>query len=122
MFKIGTNCGGSDLINKIALVNRLNGNSGRYSIPICVVEGATEVHLNMVNTSCCPAQIEVLEQLVNQYLWMIRIYFYCTDCLTMKDMKCCLHCLKGIGRKKLLGTKFVCTIDSSISSAVAANE
>ena len=122
MFKIGADRGGSDLINEIALINRHNGNSGRYSIPIGVVEGATEIHSNMVKTIYSPARKEVLEQLVNQHLWMVRIYFYHTDRSTMKDVKCCLLRLKGIERKKLSETKFVCTIDSNVSSAVAANE
>ena len=38
MFKIGANRGGNDLINEISLVNKLNRNSGRYFIPIGVVE------------------------------------------------------------------------------------
>ena len=90
MYNIGANRDGSDLINDIALVNRLNRNSGRYSIPIGVVEQAMEIHSNMVDTIYSPAQKEVLEQLVNQHLWMIRIYFYHTDCLVMKDVKCSL--------------------------------
>ena len=122
MFKIGTNCGGSEFINEISLVNRHNGNSGWHSILIGVVEGATEMHSNMVKTIYSSAQKEVLEQLVNQHLWMVRKYFYHTDCWTMKDVKCCLLRLKGIERKKLSETTCVCTIESSVSSAVAANE
>ena len=45
-----------------------------------------------------------------------------TDRSTMKEVKCCLLRLKGIERKKLSESKFVCTIDSSVSTAVAANE
>ena len=117
IFKIGADCGGSDLINEIGLVNRDKGNSGQYSIPIGVVEGATEVHSNMVKTIYSPVRKRILEQLLNQHLWMVRIFFYQTDDSTLQEARCCLLHLKGIERKKLSKTKFVCTIDGCVSRA-----
>ena len=56
IFKIGVDRGGSDLINEIGLVNRNKRNSGRYSILIGVVEGAREIHSNMVQIIYSPVR------------------------------------------------------------------
>jgi hypothetical protein len=116
IIRFGCDRGGGDLIMGISLANRSRGNSGRYSIPIGVAEGATEVRSNLLKTVYSKARRAILEQLVNQHLFMVRLYFYEEDGVTLRDVKCVLlrfSCI-GINREKLSGTKFVCTIDGNV--------
>ena len=116
IIRFGCDRGGGDLIMGISLANRKKGNSGMYSIPIGVVEGATEVRSNLEKTVYSRARRAILEQLVNQHLFMVRLFFYEEDGSTIRDVKCILlmfNCI-GITREELSKTKFVCTIDENV--------
>ena len=122
--RFGCDRGGGDLIMGISLANRNRGNSGQYSIPIGVVEGATEVHSNLLKTVYSKPRRAILEQLVNQHLFMVRLHFYGEDGVTLRDVKCVLLRFNGIGikRKMLSRTKFICNIDKNVLNDDAAVE
>ena len=48
IIKFGCNRGMKDLIMQVSLGNRKNGDHGKYTAPIGVVEGATESHSNLI--------------------------------------------------------------------------
>ncbi|OEU21441.1 hypothetical protein FRACYDRAFT_235067 [Fragilariopsis cylindrus CCMP1102] len=114
IIRFGCDRGGGDLIMAISLANRRRGNSGRYSIPIGVVERATEIYSNLKKTVYSEARKAVLEQLVNQHLFMVRLLFYEEDGSTLREVKCILLRFTGIERKELSKTNFICTLGEHV--------
>ena len=58
--------------------------------------------------------VTILEQLVNDELFMVRLFFYNKDQSALKDMKCItLHPI-GIPRKELEEKKLVCSINNDV--------
>ena len=68
MFKVGCDRGGGNVINMILFMNRKNGNSGKYSFPIDVVEGALETYSNLKKTVYSDDRKKILEDLLNKRL------------------------------------------------------
>lgn len=78
--------GMGDLIMQLLLGKKLNGNHGRYAIPIGVVKGATETYINLQRSIYSSDQKAILEQLVNQHLFMIRLFFGEEDGMIKRKM------------------------------------
>ena len=98
----------------IALANRRKGNHERFSIPIGVVEKATETYPNLEKTVYSAAQKAILEQLVNQQLSIIQIQFFSEDDTSTapQDVKCCLLQLIGVKRQDLSLIKIVGDVEN----------
>jgi hypothetical protein len=72
---IGADRGGGDLINLIRLLNRMDGNCSRYSIPLAVVEKAAEEYDVLAKTLYNNRGRGLLEPLLNDELYMFVMRF-----------------------------------------------
>tara|TARA_B110001450_G_scaffold231145_1_gene232826 strand:+ start:557 stop:5065 length:4509 start_codon:yes stop_codon:yes gene_type:complete len=108
LIKFGCDRGAGNLIMMIALVNRLGGNHGKYSIAIGNAEGAAETYDNLAKTVYSDDRKEVLEQLVNQHVYVIILKFIKDDGTgtTISKVKCISMRLDGISRDVLSTTNF----------------
>ena len=124
IIKYGADRGMSDLIMQVSLGNRIDGNHGKYAVPIGVVEGAMETYPNLANTFYSPKRKmrTLLEQLVNDELFMIRLCFNNEDASTLRDMKCIIMHFCGISRKELEKKRITCTIDDDLIIATNLTE
>jgi hypothetical protein len=71
----GADRGGGDLINLIRLLNRIDGNCSRYSIPLAVVEKAAEEYDVLAKTLYNNRGRGLLEPLLNDELYMFVMRF-----------------------------------------------
>ena len=78
---IGADRGGGDLINLIRLLNRMDGNCAKYSIPLAVVEKAAEDYAVLAKTLYNRRAKDLLEPLLNDELHMFVMRF-------VNDVKC----------------------------------
>ena len=103
IIKYSADKGIQNLTMEISLGNRVNGNHGKYAIPIGVVERATETYLNLENNFYSQKRTmkATLEQLVNDELSMVRLSFYDNDDSTLKNAKCLIVHFYGIPREEL---------------------
>ena len=108
IFKFGADRGGGDLMMMLGLANRIDGNTGFFTIPIGVVENATEDRSNLVKTIYSKERKQIIEELVNQKLHMIVIRFY--EDRILYDVKCIL--LKFTGPAKALMSSIDCVEDN----------
>ena len=124
IIKYGADRGMSDLIMQVSLGNRKDGNHGKYAIPIGVVEGAMETYSNLANTFYSPKRKmrTLLEQLINDELFMIRLCFNNENTSTLRDMKCIIMHFCGISRKELEKKRITCTIDDDLIIATNFTE
>jgi hypothetical protein len=72
---IGADRGGGDLINLIHLLNRMDGNCAKYSIPLAVVEKAAEDYTVLAKTLYNKRAKSLLEPLLNDELHMFVMPF-----------------------------------------------
>ena len=66
VFATGADRGGNDLIDMVRYVNRNSGNSGDYSVPLTVAEGAAETNDNLFKSIYRKPQRNFLPRLLNQ--------------------------------------------------------
>lgn len=114
IMRFGADRGGGDIIMMISLANRKEGNTGLFSIPIRVVERATETYTNLEKTIYSAKSKAILEELGNQKLFMIRISFFKQQNNEVQNMKCMLVRFDGIERKEMAETKFGCLVEDDI--------
>jgi hypothetical protein len=85
---IGADRGGGDLINLIRLLNRMDGNCAKYSIPLAVVEKAAEEYAVLAKTLYNKRGKRLLEPLLNDELHMFVMRFANdTKCLAVRFIR-----------------------------------
>ena len=80
-FGIGSDRGGGDVIDLIRLINRIAGNCARYSIPMSVVEKATEDYDVLAKTIYNKRTRQLLQPILSDELCMFTMRF-------KSDVKC----------------------------------
>ena len=88
MLGAGTDRGGGDVMNLIRLLNRKDGNSARYSIPLAMVEKATEDYDVLAKTIYNKLAQKIMQPILNDELCMFTFRFV-TDvkCLAVRFMR-----------------------------------
>ena len=87
-FSIGSDRGEGDVINLIRLINRIAGNCARYSIPMSVVEKATEDYDVLAKTIYNKRARKLLQPILSDHLCMFTMRFKSdVKCLTIRFIR-----------------------------------
>lgn len=96
IFLRGIDKGFEDISDLIRLVNRKDGNSGLYCIPICTVEDADETYENLAKTSFSDEIGKLMNQIYENKFHMLSIIgeSKVTGGATEKDVRCVMIAFK----------------------------
>ena len=82
LFYRGIDRGGGDNVELLRLGNRIDGNSGRYCVPISNLEGGGETYNNLKKTCFHKSRNKIFDQLVKKEVSALRIFISgCYKCI-----------------------------------------